>query len=130
MKDTQMTTTPANHYVLVGSIDGIVDTSGPGGRPAVNIQLDGTPLENAELRDGDDGIEVTALVEQVPDLRTVRLRLILPRVNVGSEATVFSGVALITTGLTTIGGPHLVEGPLHLYDVRPVAGTAEAIQTS
>jgi hypothetical protein len=130
VENTQMTTTPANHYVLVGSINGIIDTSGPGGQPVVNIQLDGTPLENAELRDGDDGIEVTALVEQVPDLRTVRLRLIIPRVNVAADATLFSGVALITTGLTTIGGPNFVEGPLHLYDVRPVAGTAEAVQTS
>jgi hypothetical protein len=130
VEDNQMTTTPANHYVLVGSIDGIIDTSGPGGQPVVSIRLDGTPLENAELRDGDDGIEVTALVEQVPDLRTVRLRLIIPRVNVVTGATPFSGVALIITGLTTIGGPQLVEGPLQLYDVRPVAGTAEAVQTS
>jgi hypothetical protein len=122
-----MNTRPANHYVLVGSIDGIVDTLGVGGAPTVNIRLDGNPLTDGELRDGDDGIEVTALVEQVPDLRTVRLRLIIPRVNVGADATVFAGVALVTTELTTIGGPHLVEGPLHLYDVRPVAGTASAV---
>jgi hypothetical protein len=125
-----MNTRPANHYVLVGSIDGIVDTSGLGGEPSVNIRLDGKPLNNAELREGDSGIEVTALVEQVPDLRTVRLRLIIPRVNVGADATVFGGVALVTTELTTVDGPHLVEGPLHLYDVRPVAGTADAVETS
>jgi hypothetical protein len=124
-----MNTRPANHYVLVGSIDGIVDTSGVGGAHTVNIRLDGNPLENAVLRDGDDGIEVTALVEQVPDLRSVRLRLILPRVNVGVDATVFAGVGLLTTELTTVGGPQLVEGPLHLYDVRPVAGTADAVET-
>ena len=125
-----MNTTPANHYVLVGSIDGIVDTSGLGGEPVVNIRLDEEPVDNAELRDGDDGIEVTALVEQVPDLRTVRLRLLIPKVNVTADATVFAGVALVTTELTTIGGPKLVEGALHLYDVRPVAGTADAVQTS
>lgn len=124
-----MNTTPANHYDLVGSIDGIVDTSGLGGEPVVNIRLDGKPLENAELRDGDDGIEVIALVDQVPDLRTVRLRLIIPRVNVGAGATVFAAVGLVTTEFTTIGGPDLVEGPLQLYDVRPVAGTADAVQT-
>jgi hypothetical protein len=130
MEDAGMNTRPANHYVLVGSIDGIVDTSGVGGAPTADIRLDGNPLKNAELRDGDDGIEVTALVEQVPDLRSVRLRLILPRVNVGVDATVFAAVALVTTELTTVGGPRLVEGPLHLYDVRPVAGTAEAVETS
>ena len=124
-----MTTTPANHYVLVGSIDGIVDTSGVGGAHTVNIRIDGNALKNAELRDGDDGIEVTALVEQVPDLRTVRLRLILPRVNVGVDATLLAGVALFTTELTTVGGPHLVEGPLHLPEVRPVAGLADAVET-
>jgi hypothetical protein len=118
---------PANHFVLVGSIDGIVDTSGVGGAPSVDIRLDGNPLSDAELRDADDGIEVTALVEQVPDLRTVRLRLIIPRVNVGADATLFAGVALVTTELTTVGGPDLVEGPLYLYDVRPVAGTASAV---
>ena len=124
-----MNTRPANHYVLAGSIDGIVDTSGLGGEPSVNIRLDEKPLNDAELRDGDSGIEVTALVEQVPDLRTVRLRLLIPRVNVAADAAVFAGVALVTTELTTVGGPHLVEGPLHLYDVRPVAGTAEAVES-
>src|SRR6185312_13894507 len=69
----KMNTRSANHYVLVGTIDGIIDTSGLGGAPTVNIRLDGKPLPNAELCDGDGGIEVTALVEQVPDLRTVRL---------------------------------------------------------
>ena len=125
--NTMNTTRPANHYVLVGSIDGIVDTSGVGGAPSVNIRLDGTPLMDADLCDTDSGIEVTALVEQVPDLHTVRLRLIIPRVNVGADATVFAGVALITTELTTVGGPDLVEGPRDLYDVRPVAGTASAV---
>jgi hypothetical protein len=124
-----MNTRPANHYVLVGSIDGIVDTPGVGGAPTVDIRIDGNPLKDAELRDGDDGIEVTALAEQVADLRSVHLRLILPRVNVGADAAVVAGVAVLTTELTTVGGPHLVEGPLHLYDVRPVAGTAEAVET-
>jgi hypothetical protein len=87
-------------------------------------------LTDSELRDGDSGIEVTALVEQVPDLRTARLRLILPRVNVGADATVFAGVGLITAELTTVEGPDLVEGPLHPYEVRPVAWTADAVMTS
>ena len=123
----KMNTRSANHYVLVGTIDGIIDTSGLGGAPTVNIRLDGKPLPNAELCDGDSGIEVTALVEQVPDLRTVRLTLLIPRVNVDTDVTVFAGVGLVTTELTTVGGPDLVEGPLQLYDVRPVAGTAEAV---
>ena len=123
----KMNTRSANHYVLVGTIDGIIDTSGLGGAPTVNIRLDGKPLPNAELCDGDGGIEVTALVEQVPDFRTVRLTLLIPRVNVDTDVTVFAGVGLVTTELTTVGGPDLVEGPLQLYDVRPVAGTAEAV---
>ena len=47
----------------------------------------------------------------------------------GAGATVFAAVGLVTTEFTTIGGPDLVEGPLQLYDVRPVAGTADAVQT-
>jgi len=109
-----MTTTPANHYILVGSIDGIIDTSGPGGQPVVSIRLDGTPLENAELRDGEDGIEVTALVEQVPDLRTVRLRLIIPRVNVGADATLFAGVVIFSV-LIACGVAPLPRDPLGVF---------------
>jgi hypothetical protein len=124
-----MNTRPANHYVVVGTIDGIVDTSGLTGAPVVDIRLDGKPIENAQLHDCDDGIEVTALVEQVADLRSVRLRLILPKVNVGADATPFAAVAVLTTELTTIAGPDLVEGPLHFYEVRPVGGTADAVET-
>ncbi|WP_139170104.1 hypothetical protein [Mycolicibacterium fluoranthenivorans] len=125
-----MNTRPANHYVVVGTIDGIVDTSGLGGAPTVDIRIDGNPVKEAQLRDSDDGIEVTALVDQDADLRGMRLRLLLPRVNVVADAVVFAGLAVLTTELTTIGGPDLVEGPLHLYDVRPVGGTADAVETS
>ncbi|MBB3606637.1 hypothetical protein FHT40_006328 [Mycolicibacterium sp. BK556] len=122
-----MNTRAANHYVLVGSIDGIVDVSGVGGTPVVDIRIDGNSVTNAELRNSDDGIEVTALIEQVADLHSTHLRLILPRVNAGVDAAVFAAVGLVTTELTSVGGPQLVEGPLHLYDVRPVAGTADAV---
>jgi hypothetical protein len=125
-----MNTRPANHYVLVGTIDGIVDTAAAGGAATIDIRVDGKPLEKAELNDSDDGVEVTALAEQVADLRSVRLRLILPRVNVADDAAVFGGVALLTTELTNIGGPQLVKGPLHMYELRPVAGTADAVETS
>lgn len=122
------TTAAANHFVLAGSIDGTVDTSGPAGTPVVDIRLDGNPMANAKVCEVDDGIEVTAVVTQVPDQSTVRLRMLIPRVNVGADGIVFAGVALLITELTTVGGPDLVQGPVHLYDVRPVAGTAEAVQ--
>lgn len=123
-----MTTRSANHYVLSGTIDGVVDTSGLGGAPTVDVRFEGNSLRDAELHLGDGGIEVTAVVDQIPDRRSVRLKLILPRVNVADDVVVFAGVALVVTESTTIGGPDLVQGPVHSYDVRPLAGTADAVE--
>ena len=63
-----------------------------------------------------------------PDLETVRASIVVPRVNVGEGACPFVGVTLLTTIRTTIGGPRLVDGSLELYTVRPIGGTAEAVE--
>ena len=125
-----MNNRPANHYVMVdGGIEGTIDTSSLSGRPSVDLRIGGRPLSEPELCDSEHGIEVTALVDQVPDSHTVHLRLVVPRVNVQEEPRPFVGLALLTTARTSIGGPALVDGALHRYEVRPVGGTAEAVDS-
>ena len=121
--------TQANHYVVTGDgISGTIDTSSFSGQPVVGIEVDGETLQDAELREAAIGIEVSGIVRAVPDLETVRASIVVPRVNVGEGACPFVGVALLTTIRTTIGGPRLVDGSLELYTVRPIGGTAEAVQ--
>jgi hypothetical protein len=118
---------PVNHYVLVGSgVDGVIDTSSVIGQPSVAIRIDEKPLDGAEVRESEHGVEVAALVEQVPDSHTVYLRLVVPTVNVEAEPLPFAGLAVLTTARTPLS-PSLVEGAVHQYEVRPVGGTAEAL---
>jgi hypothetical protein len=119
---------PANHYVVIGSgVDGVIDTSSFGGHSSVTIRIDEKPLNGVKLRESEHGIEVTGLVEQVPDSHSVYLRLTVPRVNVERESVPFAGLALLTTARNPLD-PDLVEGSVHQHEVRPVAGTAEAVE--
>jgi hypothetical protein len=91
---------PANHYVVIGSgVDGVIDTSSFGGHSSVTIRIDEKPLNGVKLRESEHGIEVTGLVEQVPDSHSVYLRLTVPRVNVERESVPFAGLALLATPL-------------------------------
>lgn len=121
--------TRANHYEIVGDgISGTVDTSSITGQPVIGVEVDGEALQNARLRDGAIGLEVSGIVRAVPDLETVRASVVLPRVNIdGDGPSPFAGVALLTTVRTTIAGPRLVDGALEQYTVRPVGGTAAAV---
>jgi hypothetical protein len=120
----------ANHFTLAGGgIKGTVDTTSFTGDPVIDITVDGTRVTEPSLADTENGFEVNAVVEQVPDSHTVRLTLLLPHVNVAGEAERFTGVGVLTTALTTIGGEPLVDGVVHHYDVRTVRGTAEAVDS-
>ena len=122
-----LTREDANHYVLTGGVTGTVDTTSITGRPIVAIEVDGTAVADAELRPTPIGLEVSGLVEQVPDLKTVTVTIILPvvRLQFGEQITA-SGVALITTTHTSIA-PQILEGALQDYEVRPVAVTASVV---
>jgi hypothetical protein len=121
--------TLANHYVIAGDgISGTIDTSSFSGQPVVGVEVDGQALEDVKLREIALGIQVTGLVRAIPDLETVRATILVPRANVDESPVVFAGVALLTTIRTSIGGPRLVDGPLELYSVRPIGGSAETVQ--
>jgi hypothetical protein len=121
----------ANHFTLAGGgIKGTVDTTSFTGGPAIDITVDGQQVTGASLADTENGFEVTAVVEQVPDSRTVRLVLLVPHVNlVDGKPKRFTGVGILATARTTIGGEPLVDGVVHRYDVRSVNGTAEVVDS-
>lgn len=120
----------ANHFTLAGGgIKGTVDTTSFTGDPLIDITVDGTQVVSPSLVDTENGFEVSAVVEQVPDSHTVRLNLLLPHVNLAGNPVRFTGVGMLTTALTTIGGEPLVDGVVHHYDVRTVSGTAEAVDS-
>jgi hypothetical protein len=120
----------ANHFTLAGGgVKGTVDTTSFTGSPSIDITVDGTPIIDPSLVDTENGFEVTAVVEQVPDSHTVRLTLLLPHVNLAGKPKRFTGVGILTTARTTIGGESLLDGVVHHYDVRAVNGTADAVDS-
>jgi hypothetical protein len=120
----------ANHFTLAGGgVKGTVDTTSFTGSPSINIIVDGEQANSPSLEDTQIGFEVSAVLEQVPDDHTVFLTLLLPHVNLTGKAKRFTGVAILTTARTTIGGESLVDGVVHHYEVRSVSGTAEAVDS-
>jgi len=77
--------------------------------------------------DSEIGQQVTVTLEQVPDLRTETLTLILPAINVEGTGTFFQTNAIITTHRTSIGGPDLVKGVLQTYRIKTLRGTARTV---
>lgn len=120
----------ANHFTLAGGgIKGTVDTTSFTGSPVIDITVDGKQVIGPSLADTENGFEVSAVVEQVPDSHTVRLNLLLPHVNLAGKPERFTGVGILTTARTTIGGEQLVDGVVHEYETRTVSGTAEAVDS-
>jgi hypothetical protein len=119
--------TPADHYVVSGSgINAVVDTASTGG-PVAALSVDEQSVTNPSVTTTQHGIVVEGTVEAVPDSHSLEIRLTLPEVNVAGEDVTFSGFAAVTTALTSVGGPGLVSGARHLYELRPVAGTASVL---
>jgi hypothetical protein len=117
----------ANRFTLVDGVKGTVDVAGLAGAAVIDIAVDGERVNTPSLVDTPNGFEVSGVLEQVPDSHTVRLTLLLPHVNVAGKAVRFTGVGIVTTARTTIGGESLVDGVVHHYEVRSVSGTAEAV---
>lgn len=74
------------------------------------------------------GTLVTVVLELVPDRHTLTATLVLPDINVGDRQVIrFSTVVILTTNLTSIGGPALVIGPLQTYQVVKLGGVAQRV---
>jgi hypothetical protein len=70
---------------------------------------------------------VSVLLESAPDGYDRYLTLLVPEVHPDKEGgdVAIHTVAIVTTHLTSIGGPDLVKGPLQTYEVIALDGTAE-----
>jgi hypothetical protein len=120
----------ANHFEISGKgVTGVIDTAGMAGRSVVSIEVDGHQVQNPEVAVTSLGLEVSATVSAAPDAHAVYLRVVLPAVNAPDGPVAFSGFAILATALTSFGGPKLVGGQRHLYELRPLVGTASAVQT-
>jgi hypothetical protein len=117
----------ANRYLLEGVVAGTVDTSGLAGTPQVSVQVYGDEVQRAQLRESVAGLEITGLLGERPDLDSTQLLLLLPRVNISDDPVAFAGVAIVVTGLTSIGGPGLVNGVVQSYEIHPVVGRASVV---
>ncbi|MGZ4617428.1 MAG: hypothetical protein ACXV5Q_07410 [Frankiaceae bacterium] len=119
---------PANHYVISGKgIDAVIDTAGISGVPVVSLTVAGRSVTDPTVTTTSQGLVVEAVVDEVPDSHSILIRLTVPEVNVADEPVTFAGFAVLTRALTSFGGPRLVTGVAHLYEIRPVAGTASAV---
>jgi hypothetical protein len=83
--------------------------------------------EEIRQQDSEIGQLVTVTLEQVPDLRTETLTLILPAINLENTGTLFQTHAIITTHRTSVGGPNLVKGALQTYRIKTLRGTARIV---
>ena len=118
----------ANHYVISGKgIDAVIDTAGITGVPVVSLTVAGRSVTDPAVTTTSQGLVVEAVVDEVPDSHSIEIRLTVPEVNVADEPVTFAGFAALTRALTSFGGPRLVAGALHLYELRPVAGTASKV---
>jgi len=73
------------------------------------------------------GQQITVTLEQVPDLKTETLTLILPEIHLEDTEVFFQTYVLFTTHRTSIGGPDLVKGPLQAYRTKMLKGKARTV---
>ena len=123
-----MNPVPANHYVLNGLIAGTVDTTGVEGSPVISVDFDGQPVQDPQLEPTPFGLQIIALIDARPNLDSRHLLLLLPDVNVTDAPVPVAAVAAVVTTRTSVGGPPLVEGPLHSYAIHPVSASASVVQ--
>ena len=85
--------------------------------------------EEIRSLDTEIGNLITVDLEDIPDLRSVTLTMLLPDINLGEWREIsFATQAILTTQHTSIGGPQLVKGALQTYRVLPLRGTAKLVE--
>ncbi len=122
----------ANVFQLTGvGINVTYSATGLDGKPTLsyrdkklNVTFRGDEVSRLETH---VGLQVTVVLEEIPDLHTVTFTLLLPRVNVDESEMAFKTYGIITTHRTSVGGPGLVKGPLQIYNTRPLRGIAQRV---
>jgi hypothetical protein len=119
-----------NHFVITGiGIEITYSTSSLDGLPLLTYKDRQRTLmfQGDEIHqiDTEIGQQVTVIIEQISDLRTVTFTLLLPTINLDQPETRFRTIAIIATHRTSIGGPDLVKGALQTYRLKELRGTAQ-----
>ncbi|MGH8897642.1 MAG: hypothetical protein ACRDZ4_11610 [Egibacteraceae bacterium] len=125
----------ANHFTFTGRNDTQItySTTSITGEPRLSYH-DATRDRSFS---GDDimvassplGTLVTVTLEFIPDLSTLTATLVLPGINLRNGKKVrFRTLAILTTNLTTIGGPQFVTGPLQTYEIVKLRGVAQHVE--
>ena len=121
-----------NLFVITGiGIEITYSTSSLSGLPLLTYKDRQRTLtfQGDEIRqlESEIGQQVTVIIEQIPDLRTVTFTLLLPTINLDESESRFRTIGIIATHRTSIGGPDLVKGALQTYRVRELRGKAQLV---
>jgi hypothetical protein len=109
-----------------GSIAGVPQFSYADQKRSVSRSGDEIRTVEAEL--AELGKLVTVDIEQVPDLHTITLTLILPRVRLpeGAGASTIHTIGVLTTDRANIA-PQTIVGQMQTYRVLTLCGTAQLV---
>lgn len=89
------------------------------------LTFSGNAIRISQTEIGD---QVTVTINEVPDLLSVTLTLLIPVINLSDTRPVkFWTKAIFTTHKTTIGGPNLVKGAVQSYRSEAVIGNASFV---
>lgn len=127
-------TTQPNLFELAGEYTQITySTTSITGQPQFHYQDQQRDVnvagEDIRSQDTEIGTQITVTLEVIPDLHTLTVTLLVPRINLGGGTeSPLSTLAILTTHRTSIGGPDLVEGQLKTYEAVALEGTARLVQ--
>ena len=127
-------TTQPNLFELAGEYTEITySTTSFTGQPQFHYQDRQRDMEittdDIRLLETEIGTQVTVTLEEIPDLHTLMVTLLVPRINLDdSNESPLSTLAILTTHHTSIGGPALVEGQLQTYEAVALEGTASLVK--
>jgi hypothetical protein len=122
-----------NRYELTGRDTEITySTTSFGGQPQLIYcyQAVQHTFSGAEIRslDTEIGQQVTVTIEEIPDLHSITLTLLIPAINLDGVESPFRTRAIFTTRRSSIGGPRLIKGALQLYRVLALRGVARIVE--
>ena len=126
--------TQPNHLELAGGYTQITySTTSIAGQPQFHYQDQQRDVnvtgDDIRSLDTEIGTLVTVTLEVVLDLHTLTATLLVPQINLrGGVESPLSTLAILTTHLTSIGGPGLVEGQVQTYEAVALEGTASLVE--
>lgn len=121
-----------NLYELTGNDTQITySTTSFGGQPQLTYHRQGVDrsFTGAEIRvqESEIGQQVTVTIEEIVELHTILLTLLIPEINLDGRESRFRTRGILTTRRSSFGGPRLVKGALELYQTIALRGVARNV---